>query len=341
MGMMIDLVISHCAIDSELTRQHPEWFVHEPNGRIAHPYCMENGNKVEWRDLAQFDHLHTSDPEGLYGFLAEVTEYLIGLGYTGFRCDAAYQIPRNLWQRLIRDVKKRHPDVVFTAETLGCTAEQTKATAKAGFDYVFNSSKWWDFHSPWLLEQYQLVREITPSISFPESHDTERLYHESQGNLAAMEQRYLFAALFSAGVMMPIGFEFGFRKRLHVVKTRPEDWEETDVDLQDFIREVNGTKRRYRVFQEECPTSILPYQNPHILLLWKACPKAQEEALIILNKDPWNHQHFHVDDLQAYVQAGTPLMDVSPKYPMEYIATQPFSYDLHPGQGLVLVTAKD
>ncbi len=31
--------------------------------------------------------------------------------------------------------------------------------------------------------------------------------------------------------MMPMGFEFGFCKRSHVVKTRQEDWEETDSEL--------------------------------------------------------------------------------------------------------------
>ena len=81
------------------------------------------------------------------------------------------------------------------------------------------------------MEQYQLVREIAPSISFPESHDTDRLFQEVHGNEAAMKQRYLFSALFSAGVMVPIGFEYGFRRRLHVVNTRPGDWEQPNICL--------------------------------------------------------------------------------------------------------------
>src|SRR5208337_1029193 len=28
--MMMDLVINHCAMDSPLTREHPEWFLREP-----------------------------------------------------------------------------------------------------------------------------------------------------------------------------------------------------------------------------------------------------------------------------------------------------------------------
>jgi starch synthase (maltosyl-transferring) len=242
---------------------------------------------------------------------------------------------------LISDVKSRHPEVIFTAETLGCTSEQTKETALAGFDYIFNSSKWWDFHSSWLLEQYHLLREASRSISFPESHDTERLFQEMNSNLEAQKQRYLFSGLFSAGTMMPMGYEFGFRKRLHVVNTRPEDWEETSVDLRDFISSVNAIKQRHKLFEEECLTSILHSNNPNILVMWKASTKTPEEALIILNKDPWNRQYFYTDNLQGYVQAGAALHDVSPEYPLEYIPTKPFSYELRPGQGFVMVTMRD
>ena len=43
------------------------------------------------------------------------------------------------------------------------------ALDEAGCDYLFNSLKWWDFESPWLLEQYEKFRHIAPSIAFPES----------------------------------------------------------------------------------------------------------------------------------------------------------------------------
>lgn len=337
---MVDLVINHCAADSGLISERPAWFVRDAGGRVEHPFCNENGKKVVWRDLARFDHRGTSDPEGLYRYFYDIVVYLIGLGFSGFRCDAAYQIPRNLWQRLITDVKRDYPDVMFFAETLGCTPDKTRKTALSGFDYVFNSSKWWDFSSPWLLEQYNLTREATRSISFPESHDTDRLFHEMGGNLEAMKQRYLFSALFSAGVMMPMGFEFAFRKRMHVVKMCPEDWEEPAADLRVFVRDVNAIKAQYPIFQQECPTKVIPYENPSILVLWKASLETPEEALIILNKDPWHHQHFYAERLDSYVQAGVPLVDRSPEYRLDYLP-MPFNYDLRPGQGFVFVTQRD
>jgi len=338
--MMVDLVINHCSVDSDLLRLHPEWFLWEAKGRVAHPFCDENGKKVVWRDLAKFDHKNTKDKEGLFRFLLDTVKFLIELGFKGFRCDAAYQIPGSLWKRLIRETKRMYPDVLFFGETLGCPPDQTRKTASAGFDYIFNSSKWWDLYSYWLMAQYVLTRDIVPSVSFPESHDTVRLCQELNGNIEGLKQRYLFTALFSAGVMMPIGFEFGFCKKLHVVKTGPEDWEETDVDLRSFITKVNKIKAKHLIFQEEALTEILYHHNPNVLLIWKASIHTQEESLLIFNKDIHNEQHFHAESLKEFVQAGAPLVDVSPEYPMDYIPT-PFSYDLRPGQGIVLITSRD
>lgn len=335
--LMVDLVINHCAYDSPLLTEHPSWFVHE-NGQIAHPFCIDEGKKVVWYDLAQFDYHHTRDPEGLYQYCRKTVEYLLHLGYKGLRCDAAYQIPSRIWQRLITDIKKRFPDTLFLAETLGCTPDQTKETARAGFDFIFNSSKWWDFSSPWLLEQYQLTRQTVPSISFPESHDTPRLFTEAQGNIHTLKQRYFFAALFSSGVMMPMGFEFGFQKPLHVVHTKPEDWETTQVDLTEFIQRINAVKTQYPIFQEESITEVLNYSsNSAILVMWKAANCTRDQALVVLNKDIWNRQTFRTENLNGLVQHPSPLADVSPEWAMSYLPA-PFEFELHPGMGRIFVS---
>jgi starch synthase (maltosyl-transferring) len=338
--VMVDLVINHCAVDAPLVKAHPEWFVHD-NGRIAHPHCMEaNGNKVVWTDLAQFDYYHTPDREGLVAYFMKIVDYLVDLGFRGFRCDAAYQIPNDIWRHIIEQTRARHGDIVFAAETLGCTPDQTRDTAHSGFDYVFNSAKWWDFHSNWLMEQYNLIRETAPSISFPESHDTPRLCAELDGHVPGLKQKYLFTALFSAGVMMPIGYEFGFRKPLHVVKSRPADWEaDTGINLREYIRDVNRIKNSYRIFQEDAPTHFLPANNGNILVMWKASAHTRDEMLLILNKDIYNQQTYYADSLRDLMQSGAPLRDISPGARMEYLP-MPFHYDLAPGQGLVFITQR-
>lgn len=335
--VMVDLVVNHCAADAALVREHPEWFVWE-DGHLAHPGCDDHGRRIVWRDLAQFRHRGPAAGD-IEAYADRVIEHLAGLGFKGFRCDAAYQIPLDAWRRCIERARARHPGVIFAAETLGCPADLTRECARCGFDWVFNSSKWWDFHSPWLMEQYDLIRETCRSIGFPESHDTPRLWEESGGNLAAVKQRYLFAALFSAGVMMPVGYEFGFRKRLHVVETRPEDWEAPSADLTGFIRAANGVKRSHPVFNEECPTHLLPGRHPDVLVMWKGALHSREEALIVLNTNVHEYRRFEETALGRLVQSGAPLACVSPENPLPFVP-EPFVYDLRPGEAIVLVAAR-
>lgn len=338
LSMMIDLVINHCAVDSALVKTHPEWFVLDGK-KVANPFCIEaDGTRVVWYDLAQFDHEHSPDAAGLLDYCVALVEHLVDLGFRGFRCDAAYQLPNRVWSQLITRIRRAHPEVCFVAETLGCTPQQTRATASAGFDAIFNSSKWWDFHGDWLLEQYALTREAAPSISFPESHDTERLFSESGGNQHAMRQRYLFAALFATGVMIPIGFEYGFRSRLDVVNTRPDQWEAPNLDLTHFIAQVNRIRDSYPVLRCEGPIERLDAGNSAVLLLHKRDPHGGGEALIALNKDPWSRQRIYVDDLYRHVRVPGPLRDISPEWPMDFLPT-PFEFELAPGMARILVSA--
>ncbi len=342
-SLMIDLVINHCAEDNPLVQTHPQWFVRK-NGSVVHPFCIEeNGTKVVWRDLAQFDHQqtlrHPDSPDGLLAYYVKMVEHLIGLGFRGFRCDAAYQLPAEIWHRLITRIRHNHPDTVFVAETLGCSPAQTYDTAGAGFDAIFNSAKWWDFHGNWLLEQYEATRHIAPSIGFPESHDTRRMFDEFEGNIDALRQRYLFTAMFASGVMIPMGFEYGFRKRLDVVTTVPNDWEQPNIDITGFISQVNAIKDQTPTFAGEGRIERLDYPDPSILVLRKHDINGPGQALLVLNKDPWNRQRFYADDIYRLIQSPQPLRDLSPDWPMAELPT-PFEFWLGPGMARVLVAAQ-
>jgi starch synthase (maltosyl-transferring) len=71
----------------------------------------------------------------------------------------------------------------------------------------------------------------------------------------------------------------------------------------------------------------------------KSSPHSREQALLILNRDVFNQQHFSADNLYDNLHTPGPLRDVSPEYPLDFIS-RPFQYDLRPGQGIVLVTGK-
>jgi starch synthase (maltosyl-transferring) len=281
LAVMLDLVVNHTAVDSPLVAEHPAWFKRDAAGALVHPGAQDGETRVVWADLAEVDNAGSADREALWRYWTELALHLAGLGVRGFRCDAAYQVPAALWRHLIRAVKDRHPAVQFFAETLGCTPEETLATAQAGFDFIFNSSKWWDLRAPWFLEQYELLAPVVPSVSFPESHDTARLAAEL-GDQAAVLQRYALAAALSTGVMMPIGFEYGFQRRLHVVETTPADWEAPRWDLTGAIAAINRTKAAWRALNEEGPLRPVDLGDARAAGFLKASRDGRERLLVVL-----------------------------------------------------------
>jgi starch synthase (maltosyl-transferring) len=314
-SVMIDLVINHTAKDSLLARQHPEWFLHEPDGSLASPFAVDptdTSKRTVWEDLAEIDYRDRPARAAIVDYFADVVRHHVRLGFHGFRCDAAYKVPKQVWRALIAAGRREHEEVIFAAENLGSLLEETLALRGAGFDYLFNSSKWWDFRQAWLLDQYEQFRSIAPSVSFPESHDTERLISD----LAAagitdpkeVERRYknayLFAAVFSTGVMIPIGYEYGFHKKLHVVKTRPTDWEKPIFDLTRYVGEVNRMKGSLPVLNEEGPQRAIPLGDGRAVCLLRRAMRGRAWTVVLINSDRTSPVTARLDGLGNDVEGG-------------------------------------
>ena len=248
--VMTDLVINHTAMDGPLAAQRPDLFLRDAEGRIESPYAVDPVDpslRTVWGDLAELDYHSEGSRRELTRFWSGYVNRLQDLGVGGFRCDAAYKVPPAVWRDLIGAAKALEPDCLFAAETLGCTFEEAQATAGAGFDYLFNSFAWWDLKAAWALEQYDRLRVIAPSIAFPENHDMARLAADLDGDTAAvtraLKARYALSAFFSAGVLLPIGYEWGYRTALHVVETTPEAREhDTGIDISAYVAAINALR---------------------------------------------------------------------------------------------------
>ncbi|MCX7821737.1 MAG: alpha-amylase family glycosyl hydrolase [Brevinematales bacterium] len=279
--LVMDLIINHTAKDHPFTSIHPEWYKKDNEGKIKSPGAWDNGKWIEWGDLAEIDNLSNYEREKLWNYWYEVVEFYINLGFDGFRCDAAYAIPTELWKFLIEKTKTKKSDIIFLAESLGCPLESTISLAKNGFDYIFNSSKWWNYKDNWLIDQYNETRIFAPSISFPESHDTERLFKEAD-NEYVFKQRVIFTAFFSKGWMIPLGLEFGFKKRVNVVSSTPFDYEDTKFDYSDFIKKIISLKTKNKILYEEGKISDFKVIND-ISLFLKYNSTETKKALYVIN----------------------------------------------------------
>ena len=283
---MMDLVVNHTSKDATLADEHPDWYVRDEKGELVSPSVTDPDdptNVTVWGDLAEIDNEGSPDRQALWDYWAALVRDSLALGFRGFRCDAAYKVPASLWRYLIVEARTVDPEVQFFAETLGGPPEDVVALRAAGFDYIFNSSKWWDFRAEWALDQQEKFRGIAPSVAFPESHDTTRLAADSGGSEAVQRQRYAFAAAFSAGVMMTLGYEYGFRRQVNVVQTMPTDWERRSFDLTRFVGRVNALKLRVPVLQGEGELTAPWGLDGDVLRLDRS--SGGERMMILLNRN--------------------------------------------------------
>jgi starch synthase (maltosyl-transferring) len=339
---MHDLVINHTSIDSPLVEEHRDWYViksvvvrksdgkvikqcslDEPANprhfneksytieeRVAHPCAIDpNDSRMVtiWGDLAEINNKSSPDKENLLKYWLDLVSFYLDKGMDGFRCDAAYQVPPDTWKAIITMAKEKKTGTVFAAETLGCTLPQLEETVGAGFDYIYNSSKYWDFTATWCPEQYESFRKAAPSISFPESHDTPRLAQETNRREDVQKFRYFFASFFSSGVMMPVGYEYGFTRPLDVVSSSKTDWQAPNFDISTFIGKVNAFKQRFRGLNEDGPMKHFDYGNKAILVIRKTSVDGKQHLLLVYNKD-WNSpQDVPLDSVPYFLDLGTPV----------------------------------
>lgn len=271
LGVVADLVIDRAAVDAPLVLEHPEWIGAREDGAVA------------------FDLVRADARAGVLSLWGERIRALIRLGVRGFRAVAVARTAPAAWERLIGEARTFRDDVVFFADTLG-TPPGTVATLKGtGFDWVFSSARWWNFRGDWLLDQYEAGRHIVPAVSFPESHDSERVAAEGRDLdplrcRRLLAQRYLFAAAFSGAVSMPFGYEWGLRKRLDAPDSGGE---EPAFDLTGFIGTVNGLREALAVLNTEGPQwRATPPESPIVVLVRRLAEVEAGCTLLFLNPDP-------------------------------------------------------
>lgn len=328
--LMMDLVINHTAIDCPLVKEKPEWYVRDENGNVKNPGAFHKKKWVEWKDLAEVDNANSPDRDELWEYWLEVVLHYCKLGLKGFRCDAAYSVPKELWKYLIENVKKEYPDVIFLGETLGCKVEELEDVGRAGFDYVMNSLKWWDFREDWFLKDYNKWANEFLSLTFPENHDTERYANEVKGNRGMAISKYSFCAYFCSSIAITVGFEYGFTRKIDVVNTNPTWWEEKKYDLTYEIARINEIKSKYKILREDNVISPYDLKNENLFAFSKESRDGNEKIFVIINKSESAFEFAYIDAFYD-MMGGFEIQDISHGHRMDFIPDF-LEYGLKPGE---------
>ena len=106
MKCIIDVVYNHTSPDSVLSREHPEWFYHRPDGSF--------GNRIgEWYDVIDLDY----SQRALWDYQIDTLKMWAGI-VDGFRCDVAPLIPLEFWREARRQVAQVRPDCLWLSESV-------------------------------------------------------------------------------------------------------------------------------------------------------------------------------------------------------------------------------
>nr|WP_282571885.1 alpha-1,4-glucan--maltose-1-phosphate maltosyltransferase [Roseomonas acroporae] len=234
---MLDLTPDRVAADGALAAMHGDWF-RDAGAALPDPRRppLEHGTTA-----ARLD-----DP-GIADALADWWERRLrdwaAAGVAGFRCLDPERVPAAIWRRLIGAA----PECGFVAWTPGLAPEALRALAGAGFAASCDSLAWWDFRQGWLAEEALRLAAVAPPLAVVEAPFGPRIAAgQDDPRLAARDavRRLRYAAGRGAGLLVPMGFEYGARVPLDPARSRPGDWawleENRAYDIGEEIRLANA-----------------------------------------------------------------------------------------------------
>ena len=123
------------------------------------------------------------DNPDVVAYTVEVMDHWLRRGAHGWRLDAAYAVAPQFWQRVLPEVRRRHPDAWFLGEVIH--GDYAAQVAAAGYDSVTQYELWkaiWsalhdkNFHElDWALQRHaDFLRSFVP-LTFVGNHDVTRI----------------------------------------------------------------------------------------------------------------------------------------------------------------------
>lgn len=315
MKIILEMIITHTSIDSDLLIEHPEWYSYDESGDVR-KYGIHgmNNRLIEWGDLLEINNHHEDDEyrAELWNYWQELLLYYAEMGIDVIKLHSAFNVPRELLRVLIKNTKKRYPHIEFIGDNLGANFGDMMELAQAGVDYLFSSLKWWNFRETWFLEQHYKLKDLVKTISFPENYDTERIADRYNGNENASKIWYALSALMNKGVMVPIGFETGSKTKLNELRAMDMEYYDGNLNLKNYLRSINEIKDKYKIFSEENDIYCLNQTNPNIFAMKKISLMKNERALIIANLNFNGKEKVVLNDVYYILETGN-VQDISPE----------------------------
>ncbi|MGW6140124.1 alpha-1,4-glucan--maltose-1-phosphate maltosyltransferase [Streptomyces sp. NPDC055140] len=308
-----------CSPDHPWVEKHPEWFHHRPDGTIAY---AENPPK-KYQDIypIAFD----QDMLGLIEETTRVLRFWMRHGVRVFRVDNPHTKPVVFWERVISDINRSDPDVVFLAEAF-TRPPIMRALAKAGFQQSYTYFTWRDTKQELTEYLTELSRDtaayMRPNL-FVNTPDILPGYLR-KGGRRAFEVRAVLAATLSPTWGVYAGYELcentpvreGSEEYLHSEKyeLRPRDWESaerTGRSIAPLITTLNRVRRNHGALRLLRNLHFHHTDNDALIAYSKR--SGPDTVLVVVNLDPHHTQEATVSldmpQLGLDAHASVPVRD--------------------------------
>jgi starch synthase (maltosyl-transferring) len=297
-GLEIALDIAfQCSPEHPYVNEHPEWFMHRPDGTIKH---AENPPK-KYEDIYPFN-FECEEWEALWEELKSVFLFWMDHGVRIFRVDNPHTKPFKFWEWVIHEIHTTNPDVLFLAEAF-TRPKMMNRLAKGCFSQSYTYFTWRnDKHS---LTQYMQDLTNSPMKDFfrpnfwPNTPDilNEFLQHGGRG---AFINRLVLAATLSSnyGIYGPAFEQMesaprepGSEEYLDSEKYQVRHWHlHSEQSLSELIARVNEIRRENPALQTTNNVKFHHIDNDSMICYSKSSPDGQNTVLVIVNMDPHREQ---------------------------------------------------
>jgi starch synthase (maltosyl-transferring) len=274
---MLDLVIDQVATDDQ----------HVP------PVAADPRLKPERNGARHIDFLKDVGQIGLW---RERLATLASIGVAGFRCIGIGRVAPEIWQELIAYTRRSKPDTMFVAWTPGSSFAERRAMGGTGIDGSFSSLAWWDMEERWIMDEYQIQRDLGYQIAFPEAPFGKRIAHGTDGCevLRRKAVRALkLASTFTSGLMIPMGFEYGASIPLDPLYGDGAGLrglkDQGSYDLSAEIREINGVPNKTAAGFARRPLKLVSASQGPVVGLFQTDEEdsraSEKMRVVLLNRD--------------------------------------------------------
>jgi starch synthase (maltosyl-transferring) len=300
MEIALDFAIQ-CSPDHPWLKEHPDWFNWRPDGTVRY---AENPPK-KYQDIVNVDFYNPSSTPPLWNALRDVVLFWRKEGVRIFRVDNPHTKPLPFWEWLIREIRDRHPEVIFLSEAF-TRPKMMYRLAKVGFSQSYTYFTWRNTKQE--LTDYFVelttteVRDFFRPHLFVNTPDINPYYLQTSGRPGFLVRTALAATL--SGLW---GVYSGFELCEATPLPGREEYIDSDkyqIRARDFnapgniraeIAKLNRLRKGNPALQSNLGLRFYSAHDEQVLLYGKMAADRGDMILVAVNLDPFRAREVTIE----------------------------------------------